>query len=54
MKFLQRLTWLIFGKPSPRELLVAQQIRDMFEAAEKEGYEIVVDKSGIYRRKKIE
>lgn len=49
---IRRLIEFIFGKPSAREQRIARQIRKMFEDAEKDGYEIVVDKGGIYRRKK--
>jgi hypothetical protein len=49
---IRRLIEFIFGKPSEREQRIARQIRKMFEDAEKDGWEIVVDKSGIYRRKK--
>lgn len=50
----RRLIELVFGKPSPREQYVAKQIKKMFEDAERDGYEIVVDRAGIHRRRKVE
>ena len=50
----RRLIELLLGKPSPRERYVAKQIKKMFEHAERDGYEIVVDRAGIYRRRKVE
>lgn len=50
----RRLIELILGKPSVREQHVAKQIKRMFEDAERDGYEIVVDRAGIHRRRKVE
>ena len=50
----KRLIELILGKPSPREQHVAKQIKKMFEDAERDGYEVVVDRAGIHRRRKID
>lgn len=50
----RRLIELLLGKPSVREQHVAKQIKKMFEDAERDGYEIVVDRAGIHRRRKID
>lgn len=47
------LLWLLLGKPSPRELKEAEEIREMYRQADEKGLEIVIDRSGIYKRKKL-
>lgn len=47
MKMFKWLTNLIFGVPEQRRR--AEQIRKMFDVAEKDGYTYEVDKAGIHR-----
>jgi predicted ABC-type ATPase len=44
---------LFFGKPTHEEILAAKQVRELFENAERDGYEIDVKYGCISKKKKV-